>query len=292
MSIRILFFIGFLLSIALAQDLMPLRFTALQDAKLEYRSVDRVQIVLAFSYAKSLDGKLIPFDLKAAFETSNENQLRQDSARSTLQVLKVQDDGTRIVALKVQSDLKILAPLEKFYSTYTLEYQPDGRINLSDYYVEIRQPGMNQSIREQLPKLYEIGTRTSMLIIEQCYGQFKSNESKALMLDPSRLIPAPDPTEPPRQIGEIRLEQDADGKTICHFGVDSKQYPDPKETKQFRNIRRGTLQFLPDGTLEHSEWIGSTSLTPENKEFEFKGKKYRVFFVQKFLNSSSTDRLN
>jgi hypothetical protein len=292
MSIRILFFIGFLLSIALAQDLMPLRFTAPQDAKLEYRSVDRAQIVLAFSYAKSLDGKPIPSDLKAAFETANEKPMRQDSARSTLQVLKVQDDGTRTVALEVQSDLKILAPLEKFYSTYTLEYQPDGRINLSDYYVEIRQPGMNESIREQLPKLHEIGTRTSMLLIEQCYGQFKSNESKALMLDPSRLIPAPDPTELPRQIGDIRLELNSEGSAICNFSVDSKRYPDPKQTSQLRYIRRGTFRLLPDGTLEHSEWIGSTSFTPDVKEFKFNGKKYRIFYVQKFLNSSSTDRLN
>jgi hypothetical protein len=285
--------VGFMtLSLVLAQDLTPLRFTATQDTKLEFKHINKSQSPLVFSYAKSLNGKPVPIGLKEAFETENEQPLRVDSSHSTLRVLEVRDDGTRIVQSETQSDLKPLAPLERFYASYKLEYQPDGRIHPTDFKIEITNPSLSDSLREQLPKSYEASIRSSLLVAEQCYGDFKSNESRALIIDPSRLILKPESTDKPRQLGEIRLEQNADGSSSCKISIDSKRYPDPDTSSRYTFIQRGSIQFMPDGTPEHSEWVSSTSLNPDVQDFKFQGKTYRVFYVRKFLNSSSTDRLN
>jgi hypothetical protein len=293
MKTRVLILVGVMtFSLVLAQDLTPLRFSPPQDTKLEYQSVDQSQIPLVFSYAKSPDGKPIPVGLKTAFETENEKPLRVDTSHSTLEVLEVRDDETRIVQFETQSDFKPLAPLEKFFASYTLEYQPDGRINPTDFKIEIGLPNLDDSRREILQKSYEGNFRSALLIVEQCYGNFKPNESRALMIDPNRLIPKPESTDKPVQIGEIRLEQNADGNSSCKISIDTKRYADPGASSQYPVVKRGKLDFMPDGTLVHSEWVSSISLPPEVQDFKFQGKTYRVFYVRKLQNSGSTDRLN
>jgi hypothetical protein len=278
MKIRISMLVGVMtFSLVLAQDLTPLRFTPPQDTKLEYQSVNKSQNPLVFSYAKSPDGKPIPIGLKTAFETENEQPLRVD---------------TRIVQFETQNDFKPLAPLEKFSASYTLEYQPDGRINPTNFNIEIGLPNLDDSRREILQQSYEANIRSSLLVAEQCYGNIKPNEAKALMIDPNRLIPKPESSDKPVQVGEIRLEQNTDGSSSCKISIDTKRYANPGASSQYPLIQRGKLDFMPDGTLKHSEWVSSISLPPDVQDFKFQGKTYRVFYVRKFQNSSSTDRLN
>jgi hypothetical protein len=293
MKTRVSMLVGVMtFSLVMAQDLTPLRFTPPQDTKLEYQSVNKSQNPLVFSYAKSPDGKPIPNGLKTAFETENEQPLRVDTSHSRLNVLEVRDDETRIVQFETQSDFKPLASLEKFSASYTLEYQPDGRINPTDFNIEIGLPNLDDSRREILQQSYEANIRSALLIAEQCYGNFKPNESKALMIDPNRLIPKPESTDKPVQIGEVRLEQSTDGSSSCKISIDTKRYAEPGVSSQYPLIQRGKLDFMPDGTLKHSEWVSSISLLPDVQDFKFQGKTYRVFYVKKLQSSSSTDRSN
>ncbi len=301
---------------AFAQDAAPeLRLNVDQGTVTKYGGKSESSTIYAFSFATGPAGARVPEDvaarLKLAFERDFERFPVVGRAGSTITlnnstetVLEAQEDGTRVV--QVESYLQtsgLIGVGQTTDSTYVRTHAPDGGVSLSDVRVKIEVAQPFVSDKEQNAKFIaslEQGRRTSFasqaLILTGCY-QAASNEVVPLLLDPKQFAPSSDsstkPEAPPIvRVGDLRLDRNADGGAECRVSLEPKRYG--LNSGPVTLVSRWTLDFLPDGRLEHSEFVSSTILNyPEATvtDFEFEGKTYRVRYVRVFRSSGSSDRL-
>jgi hypothetical protein len=188
-------------------------------------------------------------------------------------------------------------------AAYVLTHAPDGGVSLSDVRVKIEVARPFVSDKDQNAKIIgslEQGMRTSFasqaLILSGCY-QAVSGAVVPLSLDPKQFSPSTDSSGKPEEpkavrVGDLRLDRSTDGGAECRVSLEPKRYG--LNSGPVTLVSRWTLQFLPDGRLEHSEFVSSTILNyPEATvaDFEFEGKTYRVRYVRAFRSSGSSDRL-
>jgi hypothetical protein len=300
-----------------AQDAVPeaLRLRVDQGTVTKYGGKSDSDTTYAFSFATGPVGARVPEDvtarLKLAFERDFERLPVVGRAGNTITlynstetVLEAREDGTRVVQVEAYSQTSGLIGIgQTVDQKFTRTHAPDGGVSFGDLSVKVqRNRGINESedINQAIIKGTEQGVRTNLVlnavIFSGCY-QSVSGAVIPLMFDPKLFAPTdsssakPEPLAPVR-VGDLRLDRNADGGAECRVSLEPKRYG--LNSGPVTIVTRWTLQFLPDGRLEHSEFVSSTILNyPEATvaDFEFEGKTYRVRYVRAFRSSGSSDRL-
>jgi hypothetical protein len=304
-----------LTAFAFAQDTVSeLRLRVDQGTVTKYGGKSDSATVYTFSFATGPGGARVPNDvavrLKLAFERDFERLPVVGRTGNTISlfnstetVLEAQEDGTRVVQVEAYSQTSGLIGIgQTVDQKFTRTHAPDGGVSFDALSIKVERNRGTQSedINQAIIKATEQGARTNLVlntvILSGCY-QSASGAVIPLMFDPKLFAPVdsssakPELSEPVR-VGDLRLDRNADGGAACRVSLEPKRYG--LNSGPVTIVTRWTLQFLPDGRLEHSEFVSSTILNyPEAlvTDFEFEGKTYRVRYVRAFRSSGSSDRL-
>jgi hypothetical protein len=305
-----------LTALAFAQDAMPeaLRLRVDQGTVTKYGGKSDSATTYAFSFATGPGGARLPNDLRDQLKVTFERDFERlpivgrsgniiSLWNSTETVLEAKEDGTRVVQVESYSQTSGLIGIgQTVDQKFTRTHVPDGGVSFGDLSIKVeRNRSLNESqdLNDLIIKGTEQGARTNLIlnavILSGCY-QAASGEVVPLKFDPKVFAPVdsssanPEPLEPVR-VGDLRLTRNPDGGAECRISLEPKRYG--LKTGPVVIVTRWTLQFLPDGRLEHSEFISSTIINnPEVTDFEFDGKTYRVRYVRVFRSSGSSDRLD
>ncbi len=306
-------------ALAFAQDAAPsaLRLRADQGTVTKYGGKTDQLRFYAFSFATGPGGARLPDDLrdrlKLAFERDFSGSSGLDSgktltvANSTETILEARDDGSRVVQVESYTQSTGLVGLgQTADSSYLRTHAPDGGVSLGDVKVKIEtaQPFLSDEVQNakiiaSLEQSVRFGAIIQAEILTGCF-QAAPGAVSPLMIDPRPFMPsansgadasgAPDGLQPVR-LGDLRLERTAEGGADCRVSLEPKRYGVGSEMYSF--VSRQRLQFLPDGRVNHSESVSSTSINrSEATDFEFESRIYRVRYALVFRSQGSSDRLD
>jgi hypothetical protein len=290
----------------------PLRLNVDQGTVTKYGGKTDAETLYSFLFATGPGGAQILSEvsarLKLAFERDFERLPVVGRAgvtvtlnNATETVLEAREDGTRLVQVESYAQTSGLIGIGQTTDLkYVRTHAPDGGVSPSAITIKIERnreslsEDFNKRIIAALEQSVRVSVTTQAVVLSGCY-QTAPDTVAPLILDPKQFMPSGDQSAKPEELkpvraGDLRLTRTTDGGAECRVSLEPKRYG--LNSDPLTIVSRWTLQFLPDGRLEHSEFVSSTSLNqPEVAEFEFGGKIYRVRYNRVFRSSGSSDRL-
>jgi hypothetical protein len=260
-----------------------------------------------FAFATDAAGSSkVPAGLKIAFEQRPSTS--SIPASTTYQEISetvhdVLEDGSRVVLVEVTDQTTVAGQFgtaEQARIEMTRTHAPNGDVSLTEVLLEIQggsfggDDEFNQIFKDDFLMFLGASLRDEQQILEGCY-KGTVGMVVPLMSDIIKLVQFADGTlidaKPAlARFGDVRLTRLPDGGIECRVSYDPKKY-DP--TLDLSNlIKRYTLRFNPDGTLERQEFVTSrVGKTVNIDSFSFEGKTYQVRYADVLKSTGVLDRL-
>jgi hypothetical protein len=301
-----------LCGVTFAQDAAQLRFTSSLDSIAKYGGKIDFSLSRTFVFARDVaDSSKVPAGLKTAFENTPVNTPGKSSipASTTYQnisetVHDVLENGSRVVLVEETDQTTVAGQFgvaERTRIEMTRTHAPNGDVSLTEVLLDIQggsfggDDKFNQIFKDDYLMFLGANLREEQQILEGCYKGIVGS-AVPLMSDIVKLVQFGDETlidsKPAfARYGDVRLTRLPDGGVECRVSYDPRKY-NPAVLEPNMTIKRYTLHFNPDGTLEHQDHVSSrVYLIVRVTPFWFEGSTYQVRYTDVFRTSGVLDRL-
>jgi hypothetical protein len=305
MNIARVFGLVTIFGVALAQDAVPLRYSAALDTVTKYGGKSETLTGQSFVFATGPDGSSkVPDGLKAAFERQQLSRYglvagsQVELFNETQTVHDVLEDGSRMVLVEQVSQSTAglqLGAAQKITAEMTRTHLPDGSVKLEDVFVNfegtfVGDEEANEQIQQGLAESVSNNQKINAQILSACY-KTQPGPGVPFKLDPKALglTDVKEGSLEPVRVGDVRV-QVMNGETECRISIDPSQYG--LKQGPVKLVNRFSLTFANDGLIERDEFVSSVTYGQiESDDFAFEGKTYRVRSIPVSRTTGAVDRL-